>query len=299
MSSDAVQAPAPTPEASPSDRVEQAQLEDAGISLAKSASPSRVSRVGQVITYRFVVRNTGTVALTNVRITDELDGLSDLTCTQPLPATLATTGASLTCTATLTVTQDWLDFGDIDNSATVFGDLLEDSGPVEYVGANASAHVDVTQRPRIALDASVRPSGTADRGDRLRYSATATNTGNVTLTSARITSSLDALDLDCAPSARATLAPGESIRCSGRYTVSTADARRGRVSNELTARAYGPYDDQRPSDDVTLRTKVTKLASVTSGLADTGGTDGTIPVGLAGIGALIAGAVLIRRGRRS
>jgi uncharacterized repeat protein (TIGR01451 family) len=292
--SDAAQAlapAAPTPTTqTPSERV---QAQAAGISLTKSASPTRVSRVGQVITYRFAVANPGTVLLEDVTITDELDGLSTPDC----PETELQPGTGMTCTATLRVTQDWLDFGDIDNSATVFGSFGSE-GVTDYVGANASAHVSVDQRPSIALDASVSPTGTADAGDRLRYRATATNTGNVTLTAARITSSLDSLDLDCDPSARASLAPGASISCAGSYRVSNADARRGRVSNELTARAAGPYAERQVIDDVTLRVRVTKPpATADPGLADTGGPVGTWPVGAVGLAALVAGASLLRRGQ--
>ncbi len=289
---DAVQAPAADQPGS--EEVEAQAEQPAAITLTKSASPTRVSKIGQVITYRFEVVNTGSVTFTDVEITDDLEGLSPLSCG---PSADLQPRARLTCTATLTITQDWLDFGDIDNSATAFG-YFTIEGQRDYRGDNATAHVAVTQNPAIALDASVSPTGTADAGDRLRYTATATNTGNVTLRGARITSSLDVLDLDCEPSARATLSPGESISCSGRYQVTNANARKGRVSNELTARATGPYDDQQVSDDDTLRTEVTKLTA-DPGLADTGSTDGTVPVGVFGVVALVAGAGLLRRGLRS
>ncbi|HYI58822.1 MAG TPA: hypothetical protein VEX66_11680 [Microlunatus sp.] len=289
---DAVQAPAADQPGS--EEVEAQAEQPAAITLTKSASPTRVSKIGQVITYRFTAVNTGSLTLDNVAITDDLEGLSRLSCEG---AARLDEGDRLICTATLTLTQDWLDFGDIDNSATVFGEFTIE-GQSDYVGANASARVAVTQKPAIALDASVSPTGTADAGDRLRYTATATNTGNVTLRGARITSSLDALDLDCDPSARATLSPGESIECTGRYRVSNANARKGRVSNELTARATGPYDDQQVSDDDTLRTEVTKLTA-DPGLADAGSPDGTVPVGLFGVLAVVAGAGLLRRGLRS
>lgn len=288
------------------DQVEsQASSDPPAISLVKSASRDSVSKLGQVITYTFDVRNTGGVELTDVEITDELDGLSKLTCNQAIPASLQP-AQTLNCTATLTVTQDWLDFGDIDNSATVFGYFVDgDSGELNYRSDNATAHVAVDQKPSIALDASVSPTGTADAGDRLRYRATATNTGNVTLTAARITSSLDALDLDCEPSARTTLSPGESLDCSGSYRVTRSDARRGRVSNLLTARAEGPYGDPSSrgddvTDDVRLRVAVNKLTAEDSdsGLADTGGPGGALPVGVLGVAALLVGAGLLRRGVR-
>lgn len=289
--------------------------EQADIALTKTASPGQVSKVGQVITYRFVATNTGSIDLTNVAITDELEGLSALKCDQSGTAATLAPKEALHCTATLTVTQAVLDFGDIDNFATVFGEY-DIEGQGDYVGANAAAHVSVAQRPSIALSASVSPRGKADRGDRLRYTATATNTGNVTLTSARIVSNLAALDLSCQPAARATLAPGASLSCAGNYRVSRADARHGRVNATLTARAERPYGDSGDSsDDVTdsstLRVAVTKPASTGghngstgdssttgSSLADTGSPDGSLPVGLLGVVLTATGIGLVRRGRR-
>ena len=201
------------------------------------------------------------------------------------------------------MTQAILDFGDVYNFATVFGTVVVPESPDDYVGANAAARVVVDQSPSIALRASVSPTGTADQGDRLRYTATATNTGNVTLTAARITSSLDSLDLDCEPSARATLAPGASISCAGSYRVTAANARRGRVTNELTARAERPFGESGSTsddvtDDVRLRVAVTKPAADSDpGLADTGGP--ALPIGLAGLAALAGGLGLLRRARRA
>ena len=294
--------PGPTESATPTPEVAEQAVAGPSITLAKSASPTRVSKVGQVVTYRFVAANNGSVALNDVRITDELEGLSTLTCNQS-GATLAP-GAALSCSATVTITQAALDFGDLYNFASVFGTVVIPETPDDYVGANAAARVVVDQKPSIALKASVSPAGKADRGDRLRYEATATNTGNVTLTRSRITSSLNALDLDCDPSAGATLAPGASISCAGSYRVSAADARRGRVTNKLTARAERPFGDtSSSSDDVTdgvrLRVAVTKPAADASdpGLADTGGP--ALPIGLAGAVGIAAGLVLLRRSRRA
>ncbi len=302
VAADALAMPGPTASAAAPEQAVQA-VAGASIALSKAVSPSRVSRVGQVVTYTFRATNNGTVPLTDVGITDELEGLRT-TC--PSAGASLAAGAVLSCTATLTVTQAALDFGDIYNFATVFGSYpVEESEEIDYVGANAAARVVVDQSPSISLRASVSPTGTADRGDRLRYTGTATNTGNVTLTAARITSSLRALDLDCEPSARATLAPGASISCSGSYRVTAADARRGRVSTELTARAEPPFGQTTTSsDDVTdgvrLRVAVTKppaSRSVDHGLADTGGP--ALPLAVGGLAAVAGGLVLLRRTRRS
>ncbi len=300
MGGDALAVPGPTESAAPASELAAQAVVGPSIALAKAARPTRVSRVGEVVTYTFRATNDGSVPLTDVRITDELEGLSALSCSSS-GAELAP-GAALSCSATLTVTQAVLDFGDLFNFATVFGSFPVPEAPDDYVGANAATRVTVDQSPSIALKASVSPTGTADRGDRLRYTGTATNTGNVTLTAARITSSLSALDLDCDPSSRATLAPGASVSCAGSYRVSAADARRGRVSTELTARAERPFGDTSASsddvtDDVRLRVAVTKPAATADhGLADTGGP--ALPLGLAGLAAVGGGLVLLRRSRR-
>ena len=304
VAQDAIEVPGPSESDAPTPEVTGQAVAGASIALTKSVTPARVSQVGQVVTYHFVATNNGSVALSDVRITDELAGLTGNTCPTPGPTTGATLapGQAVNCTARLTVTQAILDFGDIYNFATVFGSYPVPEAPDDYVGANASARVIVEQSPSIALTASVSPTGRADQGDRLRYDATATNTGNVTLTQARITSSLNALDLDCEPSARATLAPGASISCAGSYRVSSADARRGRVSNLLTARAERPFGDTSSSgddvtDDVRLRVAVTKVADDSDpGLADTGGP--ALPIGLAGLVGVATGLALIRRARR-
>ena len=128
---------------------------------------------------------------TDVGITDELEGLTGSTCTSR-PAPRWRPGQALSCSASLTVTQADPRLRRRLQLRDRLRQLRDPGVPeTDYVGANAAARVVVDQSPSIALKASVSPTGTADQGDRLRYRATATNTGNVTLTAARITSSLD------------------------------------------------------------------------------------------------------------
>jgi uncharacterized repeat protein (TIGR01451 family) len=81
----------------------------------KSASPGSVSAVGAVITYSFVVTNTGNVTFVDVVVADGLAGLSPVSC----PVTTLAPGASTTCSATYTVTQSDLNNGGVVNAATV------------------------------------------------------------------------------------------------------------------------------------------------------------------------------------
>ena len=50
------------------------------ISLAKTASPTTFSAPGVLITYSYVVTNTGNVTLTSVHVTDPMSGLSAVNC---------------------------------------------------------------------------------------------------------------------------------------------------------------------------------------------------------------------------
>src|SRR6185437_2645703 len=78
-----------------------------GLSVVKTASPSTVSAVGDVITYSFLVTNTGSVTATNVSVNDAQTApagalTSGPTC--PAGAASLAPGAAVTCTATYTVT---------------------------------------------------------------------------------------------------------------------------------------------------------------------------------------------------
>jgi uncharacterized repeat protein (TIGR01451 family) len=88
----------------------------AGIDLTKSSDATGLV-VASVITYTFLVENTGQIDLEDVVVTDPLLGLSAITC----PGTSLAAGASFECTASYVVTQDDVDAGEITNTATVTG----------------------------------------------------------------------------------------------------------------------------------------------------------------------------------
>jgi uncharacterized repeat protein (TIGR01451 family) len=83
------------------------------LSLTKTATPTTYSAVGDVINYSYVVLNTGNVTLSSpITVTDNKTAV---TC--PGTSSLAPT-ASLTCTASYTITQADLDAGSVTNIAT-------------------------------------------------------------------------------------------------------------------------------------------------------------------------------------
>ncbi|MCH7403935.1 DUF11 domain-containing protein, partial [Belliella kenyensis] len=108
----------------------------ASISINKSASQSTYV-LGDVITYTFTVENTGDVELVDVNVEDVLEGLNWITSTNV--ASLAS-GASVTFTATYTITQSDIDEGSVINTATVVG--IPSCGPP--VSDDASVTINVS-----------------------------------------------------------------------------------------------------------------------------------------------------------
>ena len=119
------------------------------LSLTKSASPATFSKVGQVITYSYLVTNTGNVTFNPVTVTDPHPGLSTISC----QSTTLAPGASMTCTATYTTTQADIEAGSITNTGTATG-----TPPVGSVVTATSSATVVAPIPAISLTKSASPS---------------------------------------------------------------------------------------------------------------------------------------------
>ena len=203
------------------------------ISLAKTASPSSVSAVGDVVTYTLTATNTGGVSLTGVKITDTMAGLvPDPSCANL--GTLAP-GASTSCTATYTVTQADLDNGGINNTATATA--TPPSGP--DITGTGTADVTTNDNPQLKLVKTADKTSFSAVGDVITYTFAVTNTGNVTLTGVAVNDPL----LGSTPPAGcswATLAAGASVSCTATYSVTQADLDKGSVTNAASVSGNPP-----------------------------------------------------------
>ena len=86
------------------------------LSLTKTAAPTTYSKVGDKITYSYVIKNTGNVTLTGPFTV--ADNKTTVTC--PTTASLAP-GASITCSASYTITAADVTAGKVTNTATAAG----------------------------------------------------------------------------------------------------------------------------------------------------------------------------------
>jgi uncharacterized repeat protein (TIGR01451 family) len=222
---------------------------------------------GDIITFTVTVKNTGTVTLDNVTASDPK--ITTLTCD---PTTIAP-GETSTCTGTYTITQDDIDAGKVENTATACAD--PPSG--DPVCKDGSTTVPIPQTKSIdASKSGVLDKGTdgiINPGDVITFTVTVTNTGNVTL--AGVTATDPITTLTCDPT---TIAPGETSTCTGTYTITQDDIDAGKVDNTATACANPPSGDPVCHDASTsVPLDQTKMIDVTkSGVLDPG-DDGVDP----------------------
>ncbi len=172
------------------------------LSIAKSASPTTVTAVGQTVTYHYTVTNTGQTPLTNVHVTDTqtppASGLtSGPTCVSLSTPTGTCSGSSTslavgqvaTFTATYTATAADFAHGSINDSATATG--TPPSGPAT-TSPPSTATVTSTQAAALTIAKSASPTSVTTVGQTVTYTFTVTNSGNVDLTDVHVTDTQDA-----------------------------------------------------------------------------------------------------------
>jgi uncharacterized repeat protein (TIGR01451 family) len=191
------------------------------ITLDKQAGTPSGTTAGSTIAYTFVVQNTGNVTLTSVKVTDALVGT--VTC----PVASLAPGASTTCTATYTLTQADVDSGHVANTATASG-TPPTGNPVT---AGDSTDTSITSAPSITLHKTAGTASGTAAGATIPYTFLVTNTGNVTLTSVKVTDA----KVGAVSCPVTTLAPVASTTCTGTYTLTQADIDAGKVVNTATA----------------------------------------------------------------
>ena len=194
-------------------------LQMPAITIVKSASPTTLTAAGQTINYSFVITNAGNVTLTAVGVTDRMVGLSAISC----PRTSLAPTVSTTCTATYTVTVADMNNGSIANTAKATG--TPPSGPA--VTGTSSTTIATTASPEITIVKSTAATMYTAVGQKITYTITATNSGNVTITGVTIVDP-NATMGSCTPT---TLTPGQSIRCDAVHTVTQADIDAGTIIN--------------------------------------------------------------------
>ncbi|MFV5693788.1 gliding motility-associated C-terminal domain-containing protein [Flavobacterium sp. LT1R49] len=261
-----------------------------------------ITNIGDTVTYNFVVTNTGNVTLTNVTVTDINAVVTGG------PATTLAVGASdaTTFSAVHTITQADINTGFVYNLATAVGtppsgpnvtDTSSDPTPCTSCPTNPECPdctiTPVTQTPSIALVktgifSDTNNDGFAQAGEKINYTFTVTNTGNVTVINIVITDPLIGLIITNSPIA--ALAPGAiNSSVTGIYTITQADIDSGKVTNSALASGKDPKGTdvtdisgttvQNNTPTVTLLPQTASIALVKTGIFSDTNNDGFPQVG--------------------
>ncbi len=214
------------------------------ISLTKTATVSPAAhqlnlQVGDLITYSFVVKNTGNTTIASIDVEDPQDSPTPVAC--PVPVGGLAVGNSISCvgTTTHTVNQADVDAGSRSDTATATGTDTHDH---QAAAVSATATAPSVPGPGVTLVKTATVAPAADQtnvklGDVVTYSFKITNVGNTTLTSLTIADPSDsASPVTCAPPAGG-LSPGVAIMCAGTtaHTITQADIDAGSRSDTATA----------------------------------------------------------------
>ncbi|MEL6289143.1 MAG: hypothetical protein AAFQ35_10245 [Pseudomonadota bacterium] len=229
------------------------------VTLAKAASPDSGLTTGDAVTYTYTVVNTGTITLTNVTITDSHGGSGTLSSFGNETLT-NTSGLSNNATPGDGVV-DFLSPGDSATFEATY-DINQADFDAQNPIANTASVVATPRRgtftsPTASESVGLAPAApqltvikTADNdtgravGEEITYTYTVTNSGNVTINSVTIADAhngentppspgSELLFTDAAPTGDSTdaapngtwdtLAPGDSVRFTGTYTVTQQD----------------------------------------------------------------------------
>ena len=201
------------------------------LSLTKTADPLAYDAVGQLISYSYVIENTGNVTLTGPF--SVVDDKTPVSCEQPASGMLSP-GETLNCSASYSITQADLDTGSVTNKASASGGGVTSPEVMETITAFVpNPSLSFTKVSVLDMEV-IEPNDQADVGDVINYTLTATNDGNVNLTNVIITDP-QLGTLSCTPAQPTELAPNESVICTGNYTLNQVDIDSGVVENTATA----------------------------------------------------------------
>jgi uncharacterized repeat protein (TIGR01451 family) len=233
------------------------------LKLVKSSTTASYSKTTDTISYRYTLTNTGNVTLDGpFTVSDnKITGSNSVLCPST-PTSLAPGDPAIVCTATYTVIQDDIDAGSVKNTATghaTFGGKVYDSN-TDFVTVNAAGG---SKKPGLAIAKIADPKGFSMAGDKVAYTYTLTNTGNVTLTGPFTVSDNKISGAIACGDATVSLTPTETTSCTATYTVTDADVTAGKVTNTATASVtYGGNPVQ--SDPASVTVTVAQLSLVKS-----------------------------------
>lgn len=259
------------------------------LAVVKSASVAGAGIAGDVVTYSFVVTNTGDLTVSGLHVDETAFSGTGAVSAIACPATILAPLAGTTCTASYTLTQADVDAGTVTNTAVAAGNPPGSTAVV--TSASSSASITTARTAALTLLKSVS-SGTVVAGGTLNYAFRVTNTGTVSLSGVSTTetsfSGTGAVPAATCPAG--SVAPGAAVTCTAAYQVTAADARAGTITNTATASAIAPAGVVDPTSAASTASRAAPTpAAVVLALTGAGAVTGLGLVGLP----LVAGGIVV------
>jgi len=247
-------------------------ISESGISITKDGTyvdknQDGVTNVGDVVTYNFVIKNTGNVALTNITLTD-----NDATITGGPISTLAAGATdSATFIGSHTITQEEINSGYVYNLAIanakdpenkIVTDISSDPTPCTACPIkNDCPDCTITalnQGPELSVIKTSTTSNYSKVGDIINYTITIKNTGNQTLHQIIVKDPLTGLNATIE-----VLEVGASKEYSQSYIVTQNDLTNNSVTNVATAEGLTPNNTLiKATDDEIVKKKTNLIDAV-------------------------------------
>ncbi|WP_431279404.1 beta strand repeat-containing protein [Leifsonia poae] len=215
----------------------------ANLVTVKSATPSAAAayNAGQLITYTYVVSNTGNIPVTGITVNEQLFTGSDVLSAISCPATTLDPATQFSCTATYTLTQADVDAGSLTNTANATGTSA--TGPV--TAGDSTVTTPQEQVSKLTLTKTADTAYVNATGDTITYTFHIRNTGNVSLhdvtaTETAFSGTGGTPVVDCPTT---DLVPGQQVDCTATHAVTQADMNAGSIVNTAKATGVDPGDD--------------------------------------------------------
>ena len=219
------------------------------------------AKAGTTLTYSFKISNDGNIPINGVSIDDGLHGLSSISIDWHGHDGTIPAGSSVTGTATYKVTQEDVDAGKVDNSATASG--TDAHGGRLSKTSTVSTKIERTGKLETvkSVDAKSLTGDRAKAGTVLTYTVAVRNTGNVTLRNVACDDSMK--EIGRIALNRTELAPEAVASGTATHTVTQADVDAGTVTNTASSSADSSDASKVVSNRSTVSTSIESLPQLT------------------------------------
>nr|WP_039019865.1 DUF11 domain-containing protein [Halocynthiibacter namhaensis] len=227
-------------------------------------TPASDTSDDEIVTYEIKATNIGNVTLTVPTITDVISRLDDTAAVGDMTGPTLTSGnaagidpgESWVWSFTYKITQDDVDAGGLQNTATAGGtapngDLVSDKSDngddSDGNTTDDATRLEIPPMPELTTIKELVSIGTA-AGEEVKYLITVTNSGNTTMSNITVVDTmtnndgtvLSAVDVAVATGNPSTLPVGEAITYDVTYVLTQDDMDSGGLSNTATASGLAP-----------------------------------------------------------